>query len=73
MTIDYAGTKPGLPTTTVPEEPKYLHMRCKRGDACGSMRVTEITPPGLPGGAHIYQCVECKTSWGIATGGATSF
>lgn len=72
MPIDYAGTKPGLPAP-LPEEPQYLHMRCKRGDACGSMRAVEITPPGLPGGAHIYQCVDCKTSWGIATGGAVGF
>jgi hypothetical protein len=70
MPVDYTGTKPGLPVPT-PEEPKYVHMRCKN-DGCHSMRVTEVTPMGIPGGAHLYQCVECKMTWGIAVGGGVS-
>ena len=72
MSIDYAGTKPGLPPP-LPEEPEHIHMRCKRYPTCDSMLAIEITPPGMPGGAHLYQCVRCKTTCGIATGGAVGF
>jgi len=68
MAVDYAGTKPGLPTSNV-EEPKYLHMKCKKQE-CPSIRVLEVTPShGFPSGSHMYQCVECKTSWAISVGG----
>jgi len=67
MPIDYAGTTPGLPPVE-PEKPKVVHMKCKAPN-CPSIQVTEVTPPGYPVGAHMYACVACKTTWGIATGG----
>lgn len=69
MPIDPAGTAPGLPVPT-PPQPKQHHMKCRR-DGCDSVLAIEITPPGMSN--HLYQCVTCKTTLGVTTGGSVNF
>lgn len=66
MPIDPVGTAPGLVTGVTPEAPK-LHLRCKRPE-CDSILATEVHHPGMSG-RRLYQCVKCRTSWGVNTGG----
>ena len=68
MPIDPSGTEPGL--VSKPEEPKKINLRCRNG-SCDSMEALDVTPPGVPG--HRYQCVKCKNTWGINTGGSFNF
>jgi hypothetical protein len=65
MSIDHAGTKPGLQPQA--EEPVTHHMKCKNQN-CDSITVVEVQVPGNPG-RHMYQCTKCKHMWGILTGG----
>lgn len=67
MPIDPAGTKPGLSPTTEPPVPT-LHMKCKRPE-CDSNIAIEVKIPTSASGRRLYQCVKCKVSWGINTGG----
>lgn len=66
MPIDPAGTSPGLAGSAPPATPT-VHMRCKRPE-CDSIVAIEVKHPGM-GGRRLYQCVKCKTSWGVNTGG----
>jgi DNA-directed RNA polymerase subunit M/transcription elongation factor TFIIS len=75
MTFDPKGTQPGLSTTQA-EEPKILHMKCRR-DGCKSMRATEIGNQNQSenvGATHnrMYRCTDCGTTWGVSTGGFIS-
>lgn len=66
MPIDPAGTKPGL--TPEPEKPKTISLRCRRG-GCDSIQAVEMTGGQNSQGRHLYRCVKCNATWGIATGG----
>ena len=66
MPIDPTGTKPGLAPSAV-TAPNTIHIKCKRPE-CKSILAVEITGAGGQG-RHIYRCVECNTTWGVATGG----
>lgn len=67
MSIDHTGTAPGLKEAAEEEVPK-LHMRCKNSN-CDSILAIEIKA-GAMVGHHLYQCVRCRMTWGVATGGA---
>ena len=71
MPIDHSGTTPGLTAPSTPDVPK-IHMKCKRRE-CDSILAIEVVHPGSPAGRHLYQCVKCKTSWGVNTGGPVDF
>jgi hypothetical protein len=66
MPIDPAGTQPGLSGTV--EESKPVHMKCRNPD-CDSILAVEIKIPGSPAGQRLYQCVQCKATRGVNTGG----
>jgi hypothetical protein len=66
MPIDPAGTQPGLVGTV--EETKTVHIKCKNQD-CDSILAVEVKIPGMSPNIRMYQCVECKRSWGINAGG----
>jgi hypothetical protein len=67
MPIDPAGTQPGLVGTS--EETKPVHMRCKNPN-CDSILAVEIKIPGSAPGVRMYQCVQCKSTRGVNTGGS---
>jgi hypothetical protein len=67
MPIDPAGTAPGLAASQVPAIPT-VHIRCKRPE-CDSILAIEVKHPGAASGRRLYQCVKCKISWGVTTGG----
>lgn len=71
MPVNPSGTTPGLARATVETLPK-VHMKCKRA-SCDSIVAVEVKQPGMMGGRHLYQCVKCKTSWGVNTGGSVNF
>lgn len=66
MPINPAGTKPGLAPKA--NEPPKLAMKC-RNEACDSMYVIEIAPHGSAGHRRLYQCVKCRRTFGVGTGG----
>lgn len=67
MPIDPAGTTPGL-AAPLASAPPTVHIRCKR-NGCDSINAIEVKHPGSPSGRRLYQCVKCRTSWGVNTGG----
>lgn len=71
MPIDPAGTAPGLSSPASIDAPR-VHMKCKRAE-CDSILAIEVKHPGTVGGHRMYQCVKCKASWGITTGGPVHF
>lgn len=68
MPIDPAGTKPGL--TPSEDEPKKVHMRCRR-EACDSILAVEVSSPDSP--SRLYRCVKCHHPSGVAMGGSFNF
>ncbi len=70
MPIDPTGTQPGVQPQV--KEPKKHFMKCKNKD-CAGVEVYEMNIPGLAGaGTHVYRCVKCNLTWGVATGGAVN-
>jgi len=67
MSIDQGGTAPGLQGQK-PESPPTVNLRCKNRN-CDSIQAIEIPMPANTG-RHLYQCVSCHTTWGVATGGS---
>jgi hypothetical protein len=69
--FDENGVLPGLVTTD--KEKKTTSMKCK-DDRCPSKEVIELTPKASLNNAGVphyrsYQCVKCKTTWTVSTGG----
>lgn len=57
------------------EERQIVHVKCRRGNdkmtegqSCPSKRAYNNSKPG----SHVasFQCVECRFTWTVATGGA---
>lgn len=68
MPIDPTGTKPGL--SPAEEEPKKVHMRCRR-NGCDSILAVEVTTPDNQN--RLYRCAKCHHPAGVATGGSFNF
>jgi hypothetical protein len=68
--IDPTGTQPGASTPA--EEPKTVHMKCKTPE-CDSILAIELNHPGTGRGQHMYQCVKCRRTWGLAVGGTVDW
>ena len=68
MPIDPAGVTPGLAASTQPDA-RRVNMKCKRSD-CDSITAIDVAHPQSLSGRHMYQCVKCRTSWGVNTGGS---
>lgn len=70
MSIDHAGTAPGLSPKV--EEVETVNMRCKSSPQCDSMLAVEMKHEGIAAGHRMYQCTKCKRSWGVAVGGSVN-
>lgn len=67
MPIDPTGTTPGVVQSKT--EPEHIHMSCKN-QKCDSIVAIEMKIPGQSPGTRMYQCIQCKRTWGIPVGGA---
>jgi DNA-directed RNA polymerase subunit M/transcription elongation factor TFIIS len=74
--FDVEGTAPGLANSATPEV-EVVHMKCPK-NGCKSVRATEVIQqnnnPNM-GATHlrIYQCIECRHTWPVNTGGFVNF
>jgi len=71
MPVDPKGTAPGLQPVAPNELPK-VHIKCKN-QSCSSIVAIEIKAGGQSGPRRLYQCVSCKTTWGVPVGGSVEF
>lgn len=73
MTIDPAGTQPGLSHS----EPahKTVTIQC-RNEGCKCKQAIEISTAPLGQSVpsnRLYQCIDCKFTWGLPVGGAFQY
>jgi aspartate carbamoyltransferase regulatory subunit len=68
MTVDPKGTLPGLAVPAESEKPVTVNIRCKNS-RCTSVVAEELKIPTALPGQHLYRCVTCHHTWGIALGG----
>lgn len=66
MTIDHAGTGPGLVAEVKPDP--EINLKCKK-NGCASIVAYEIKLGNNTGGQRVYRCKECGTVSSVNVGG----
>lgn len=68
MPVDPTGTAPGLKPEGPEDSPK-VNIKCKN-TSCTSILAIEIKIGAQSGSRRLYQCIKCKTTWGVSVGGS---